>query len=49
MVSNLRMKLCAFKNKGNAFDYKICVVVTGKIMELPSLSNTGYDIILELN
>lgn len=45
MVSNLRMKLCAFKNKENAFNYKFSVVVTGQIMELPSLTSTGYDII----
>lgn len=35
MVRNLRLKLCAFKDKGNAFDFKICVVVTGQILELP--------------
>lgn len=45
MVSSLRLKLCAFKDKGNAFDYKICIVVTGQILELPSLTSTGYDII----
>jgi hypothetical protein len=49
MVRNLSLELCAFKNKKNAFDYKICVVVTVKIMKLPSPSRAGYDIILELN
>lgn len=48
MVRNLSLELCAFKNKKNAFDYKICVV-TVKIMKLPSPSRAGYDIILELN